>query len=139
MQADLDVLRDEVLLRAADSGRPIVDAMLALVERVDLHPLVRRVIVEGSPEDLQLVQSHALFAGTTRTVAQVLAHRQAAGTLSSAVSADTLALGMETIVFALVLSVVRAGMASTPGRVDAVIALLEAALGGPTTAEERGR
>lgn len=139
VQADLDVLGKQVMAQVAISNRPIVDAMLALIDHLDEHPLVRRVLVEGSPEDLQLVQAHELFAGTTRTVAQVLAHRQAADTLSSVVSADQLALGMETIVFALVLSVVRARMDRSPERVDAVVALLALALGGPPTSAERQR
>ena len=96
-------------------------------------------MVEGSPHDLQLVLGHPLFAGTTRLIEQGLAARQAAGTLSPIANPHDLAVGMETIIFSLVLSVVRAGMEGAPQRVDAVVALLQFALGGPPTPQERVR
>ena len=137
VQADLDVLFQKVVAAAAHADRPIVIAMLALIEHLDEHPLVRRVMVEGSPEDLQLVQGHVVFAGMSRKAVQTLTHRQEAGVLSKAVSAEQLGLGFETVIFALVLSVVRAGLDRSPERVDAVVALLVQALGGPPTMVER--
>ncbi len=139
VQADLDALRDEVAEQSAHSQRPIVEAMFAMIAGLQSHALAHRVMVEGSPHDLQLVLGHPLFAGTTRLIEQGLAARQAAGTLSPIANPHDLAVGMETIIFSLVLSVVRAGMEGAPQRVDAVVALLQFALGGPPTPQERVR
>ena len=139
VQADLDALRAEVAEQSAHSQRPIVEAMFAMIAGLQSHALAHRVMVEGSPHDLQLVLGHPLFAGTTRLIEQGLAARQAAGTLSPIANPHDLAVGMETIIFSLVLSVVRAGMEGAPQRVDAVVALLQFALGGPPTPQERVR
>jgi AcrR family transcriptional regulator len=137
--ADLDVLRSEVAASVVRSQRPIVDSMLALVDGLQRHALTRRVMVDGSPADLQLVITHPLFAGITRVVEQVLVARQAAGKLPETVHPTQMALGLETVIFSLVLSVVRAGMNGTLERIDAVVELLETAVGGPPTANERLR
>ena len=50
-----------------------------------------------------------------------------------------MALGMETVIFSLVLSVVRAGIESAPERIDAVVALLQSAMGGSPSPNERRR
>lgn len=139
IQADLDALRAEVIGSVTHSERPIVDSMLALVEGLQRHELARRVMVEGSPHDLQLVLAHPLFAATTRAVGQGLAARQAAGTLSPSADPQQMALGMETVIFSLILSIVRAGMEGALERIDAVVALLQLAVGGPPTPNERRR
>ena len=139
IQADLDALRLEIMARVTHSERPIVDSMRALVDGLQRHALARRVMVEGSPHELQLVLAHPLFAATTRAVAQGLAARQEAGTLPPNAKPEQMALGMETVIFSLVVSVVRAGMESAPERIDAVVALLQAAMGGPPTLNERRR
>jgi AcrR family transcriptional regulator len=139
VRADLDALRAEITAQVAHSERPVIDSMLAMIEGLQGHALARRVMVEGSPQDLMMVLTHPLFAGTTRVIGGVLAARQAAGTLPTYATAEQLAVGIETIIFSLVLSVVRAGMEGAPDRVDAVLALLQAAAGGPPTPEERRR
>ena len=139
VRADLDVLRAEIATQVTHSARPVVDSMMAMIEGLQVHPLARRVMVEGSPTDLVMVLSHPLFAGTTRLIAEVLAARQAAGTLPVHATAEQLAVGIETVIFSLVLSVVRAGMDGASHRVDCVVALLQAAAGGPPTLSERRR
>jgi AcrR family transcriptional regulator len=139
VRADLDVLRGEVLARVAHSERPIADSMFALLGGLQQHALARRVMVEGSPQDLQLVLAHPLFASTTRLIQQGLEARQQAGVLPRDASAEQMALGMETVIFSLVLSIVRAGMEGAGARIDAVVALLQVAAGGPTTEAERRR
>lgn len=139
INSDLDVLRSELVATTAHSERPIVDYMFALVAGLQGHALSRRVMVEGTPDDLQLVLSHALFAATTKLVGEGLAARQAAGTLSGSADPAQLALAMETVSFALVLAIVRAGMEGVGDRVDAVIGLMELAMGGPPTPDERRR
>lgn len=139
INTDLDSLRAEVIQSIVRSERPIVDYMFALVDGLQRHALARRVLVEGSPHDLQLVLTHPLFAATTRLVAEGLAARQAAGTLPATANPQQLALALETVSFALVLAIVRAGMEGVVERVDSVVKLMEAALGGPPTPDERRR
>jgi AcrR family transcriptional regulator len=139
VRADLDALRTDVLAQVAHSERPIVDSMFAVIKGLQQHGLARRVMVEGSPQDLRLVLAHPLFASTTRLIELGLEARQDAGILPRHASAEQLALGMETIIFSLVLSVVRAGMDGAGERIDAVVALLQSAAGGPATEAERRR
>ena len=139
IRADLDALRLEVVGSVTRSERPIVDSMIALVDGLQRHALARRVMVEGSPHDLQLVLGHPLFAATTKAVAVGLHARQAAGTLPPTADPEQLAVGLETVIFSLVLSVVRAGMESAPERIEAVVAMLQSAMGGPPTPNERRR
>ncbi|MGB8860614.1 MAG: TetR/AcrR family transcriptional regulator [Ilumatobacteraceae bacterium] len=135
--ADLDALQSEIGASAARSERPVVDSMFSIIHGLQQHPLARRVMVEGSPADLQLVLSHPLFTRTTHLLEVGLAARKASGILPESVNPQQLALGMETVIFALVLSVVRAGMHGAPDRVDAVVALLANAAGGLPTPDER--
>ena len=137
INTDLDSLRAEIVKSIARSERPLVDYMFAMVDGLQRHALARRVLVEGSPQDLQLVLTHQLFAATTRLVAVGLAARQAEGTLSASADPEQLALALETVSFALVLAVVRAGMTGVVERVESVVKLMEAAMGGPPTATER--
>ena len=139
INTDLDALRAEVVQSIVHSQRPIVDYMFALVDGLQRHALARRVMVEGSPHDLQLVLSHELFAATTRLVAVGLAARQVEGTLSPSANPEELAMALETVSFALVLAVVRAGMTEVVERVDSVVRMMEAAMGGPPTPTERRR
>ena len=90
--ADLDALRAEIATQVTHSARPVVDSMMAMIEGLQVHPLARRVMVEGSPPDLMMVLSHPLFASTTRLIADVLAARQAAGTLPVDATAEKLAV-----------------------------------------------
>ena len=139
INTDLDSLRSEVIRSVARSERPIVDYVFALVDGLGQHALARRVLVEGSPHDLQLVLTHPLFASTTRLVAEGLTARQAAGILPATANPQQLALALETVSFALVLAILRAGMAGVVERVDSVVKMMEAAMGGPPTPNERRR
>ncbi|MDO8363164.1 MAG: TetR/AcrR family transcriptional regulator [Actinomycetota bacterium] len=137
--ADLDVLQAEIFEAARRDERPLVGLMTSLVAGLQRHPLARRVMVEGSPADLQLVLAHQLFAGITQRLRGVLAARKAAGLLPASAEPDQFALGLETVMFSLVVSVVRAGLEESPERIEAVVALMQAAAGGPPTFEERHR
>lgn len=137
IDADLSVLQHEIAAQVAKSERPVVDSVFALIDGVQRHPLAHRVMVEGSPEDLQLVLSHPLISGRTRLIEQGLRVRQANGTLPPLATPEQLALGLETVLFGLQLSVVRSGINAGHDRVDAVVALLQAAMGGPPTLQER--
>jgi AcrR family transcriptional regulator len=136
VSADLDALRDEILGPALASGRPILEMLKSLVTELRQHPLALRVLVEGTVDDMRLVLNHNLFAGTTRVVADGLAARQRAGKLSPAHDPMELATGFETVLFALVVSVVRAGFDGVDERIESVLALMTVAVGGPPTREE---
>jgi AcrR family transcriptional regulator len=134
--ADLDELDDEIRERAMTSPRPLLDLMVSLVRGLQGHPLARRVMVEGSRQDLQLVLQHRLFAGTRELIVQALRTRKAAGVLSASSDPDVLALGIETVMFSMVLSAVRAGLDDDPARIEAVLEVLRTAGGGPPESSE---
>ncbi len=139
IQADLDAVRLEVNNSVVHSERPIVDSVFALIDMLPRHALARRVMEEGSPHDLQMVLAHPLFAATTKGATKALIVRQAAGILPPNADPEQLALGIETVIFSFVLSVVRAGMMSSQERIGAVVATLQAAAGGQVTPDERRR
>lgn len=136
VNADLDQLRDEIL-PVVGGDTPVIAMVLAMIEGLQRHALARRVLVEGERDDLDLVLGHPLFANMTRQIARTLAARQQEGRLSDAVAADQLALGLETTIFGLVLFLVRAGVDEHAERFHATVALLQFAVGGPPTPDER--
>lgn len=135
--ADLHALRADVAGAALRDTRPILAMMRGVIDGMQRHALARRVLVEGSPTDLQIVLAHPLFADLTSLLSAGLAARQERGVLPADVDPAQLAQGMESVIFSLVLAVVRAGMEGEPERVEAVMALLYAAAGGPPTPQER--
>jgi hypothetical protein len=106
------------------------------VQGLHEHPLARRVMVEGTHTDLNLVLQHHLFAGTTAMVARGLRARQALGVLSADADPDVLARGIETVMFSMVLSTVRAGLDEEPERIASVLEVLRLAVGGAPNPEE---
>lgn len=134
--ADLDVIEQEVRRHALESEAPLLELMSGIFSALDRHPLARRVMADGTHDDLQLVLHHSVFAGTTELVAHALAGRRAAGLLASDVDPEQMAKGLETVIFALMLSSVRAGMDEDRDRIDAVVALLRTALGGAPRRDE---
>lgn len=137
ISAELDALRAEVAGAALRDERPILAMVMGVIDGMQGHALARRVMVEGSPKDLQFVLNHPLFASLTSMVLAGLIARQERGVLPPEADPAQLALGIESVIFSLVLGVVRAGMEGEPERVDAVVAMLYAAAGGPPTAQER--
>ena len=59
--ADLDAMRVEVGERVVSSNRPIIDTVFGTLDGLDAHPLVHRLLLEGSPADLQLFVEHDMF------------------------------------------------------------------------------
>jgi len=137
LHQDLDSILAVVGPRALASGRPFLGLMQGLTEELPRHPLARRVMEEGSAEDLRLVLEHPLFVTPMSLIAAGLRARQAAGQFDPTVDAEQMALGYQTVMFSLVLSTVRAGLDGDPARVDAVVTLLQQAGGGAPTTEER--
>lgn len=134
--ADLDDLDEQITARAMSSSRPLYELMSLLVQGLQEHPLARRVMVEGTHADLNLVLQHRLFAGTTAMVARGLRARQALGVLAADADPDVLATGIETVMFSMVLSTVRAGLDEEPERIASVLEVLRLAVGGAPNPEE---
>jgi AcrR family transcriptional regulator len=136
ISADLDALDHEVRVAALTSERPLYDLMSGFIAALDRHPLIRRVLREGSPHDLTLVLGHRFFAETTAVIGDRLQHRVERGVLPAGTDARVLARGIETVLFSMVLSIVRAGMEEDADRIWSVVTLLRAAAGGPPTSVE---
>ena len=103
-----------------------------LLRCLPAHPLARRVLAgeEGTGVErlVQLPSEMRLHAGLTRALRQ----GQADGTVRSDISADTLAVGLETIVVALLVSILQTGGQAEPTSSRAVLAVLEATLRAPS-------
>ena len=136
IEADLDALEAEIREEALRSEQPIYDLMAGLLAALDRHALTRRVFAEGTPDDLQLVLHHRIFSGTTALIADRLAARKAAGLLPGDGDPEVLARGIETVMFGLIVSTVRAGMVGDVDRFWSVVEVLRAAVGGAPTASE---
>ena len=136
IEADLDAIEHEIRQTALGSERPLFELMSGVVTQLDRHPLTRRVMADGSHADLQLVLNHHLFAGTTELVADRLVARRAAGQLGGDADPVVMAKGLETVIFSMMLSSVRAGMSEDRDRIWAAFELLRTALGGPATRDE---
>ncbi len=134
--ADLDELSEQIVARAMSSSRPLYELMMLLVQGLRDHPLARRVMVEGTRADLQLVLQHHLFAGTTEMLARGLRARQTLGVLPTDAQPEVLATGIETVMFSMVLSAVRAGLDDDPHRIASVLEVLRAAVGGAPSESE---
>ncbi|MEN9647022.1 MAG: hypothetical protein RL238_3691 [Actinomycetota bacterium] len=136
IEADLDAIEHAVRQRALGSDRPVYELMTGVFTQLDRHPLTRRVMADGSHADLQLVLNHHLFAGTTLLVADALTARRAAGQLHGDLDPQVMAKGLETLIFAMMLSSVRAGMSEDRDRIWAAFELLRASLGGAARRDE---
>lgn len=136
VRADLDQLSAEIRDQALRSDRPLFDLMLGMFSALDRHPLTRRVLAEGTQADLRLVLDHSLFAGTTAILESRLEGRRASGNLPPGSSPAVLARGIETVIFSMLLSAVRAGLGDDPQRLTAVVEVLRNAAGGAPTPQE---
>jgi AcrR family transcriptional regulator len=136
ISTDLDALDHEIRLAALTSERPLYDLMAMFIGGLDRHPLIRRVLTEGTPADLARVLDHPFFAETTAVISDRLQVRVERGALPPGTDATVLARGIETVLFSMVLSIVRAGMEEDSERIWSVVTLLRAAAGGPPTAGE---
>lgn len=134
--ADLDDLAAELRDDAMRSESPLYELMSGVFFSLDRHPLTQRVFAEGTPDDLQLVLRHPLFAGTTALIADLLATRKQAGRLPGDGDPEVMARGIETVMFGLIVTAVRAGLVDDRERLWSVVEVLRAAVGGAPTATE---
>lgn len=140
VQTDFDALMRQAVPGSSqerpDSARPMAALFANLLALLPEHPLVSRVMREGTPEQVQLLMQaegvHRLTAELERGIRQ----RQAAGRAAH-LDPHLLAVGTETIVMALLTSVVRTGLPNDPQRGLGVIAVFDAAFGGAPDDAER--
>ena len=135
--ADLDAMRVEVGERVVTSNRPIIDTVFGTLDGLDAHPLVHRLLLEGSPADLQLFVQHDMFVRLKELLVLGLRHRHEAGLLPTGADPELLAHGVETVLVSFLLAMVRAGLEHDAARIDAMVAVLQAACGGPPLPSER--
>lgn len=116
---------------AATGERPMLALLVHLVGALDDHPLIARVLREGESEPLVHVLGSEAVRRLRTEIAGTIELRQREGSTPTGAAPDTLAIGIETIVVALLAFSVRADVFADHERVDGVVTLLQSALGRP--------
>jgi len=103
-----------------------------LIDRLDAHPLARRVLAGGEPEVvrrlLDLPSLHALVVDT----AELLEGAQERGEVRTDVDPTLLSWGLETIVLTLLMGHLQAGVDPGSNRAQGALTVLDAALRPPS-------
>jgi AcrR family transcriptional regulator len=102
-----------------------------LRERVDDHPLARRVLSGLEPEVAARLVTIPSLVALTAGLADELAEAQEAGEVRRDVDPAELAVGLETIVLALLMAELQTGLTVEPERRAGVLAAMDAALRPP--------
>ena len=136
VDADADALIAEALAATPDGpvrGRR-AGFVIHLAEAVERHPLARRVLAGGEPEVVgRLLELPSLAALRAVTAAEI-ADGQHDGTIRADLDPEAAALGLETVVLALLMGLLQAGLgegATAEARRVAVLEILDAALRPP--------
>jgi AcrR family transcriptional regulator len=104
----------------------------ALRERVDHYPLARRVLSGLEPEVAARLVTIPSLVALTAELAEELSDAQAAGDIRRDADPAELAVGLETIVLALLMAELQTGLTVEPERAAGVLAVIDGALR-PTT------
>jgi AcrR family transcriptional regulator len=131
---DAAALIDEAR-EAIPAGTPVRERLLVivaeLIDRLDAHPLARRVLAGGEPEVvrrlLDLPSLHLLVVDTTELVEGA----QERGEVRRDVDPSLLAWGLETIVLTLLMGHLQAGVDPGSTRAQGALTVLDAALRPP--------
>jgi AcrR family transcriptional regulator len=99
-----------------------------LRERVDDHPLARRVLSGLEPEVAARLMTIPSLVSLTAALADELAEAQAASDIRADVDPAEVAVGLETIVLALLMAELQTGLTVEPERQAGVLAVMDAAL-----------
>jgi AcrR family transcriptional regulator len=102
-----------------------------LRERVDDHPLARRVLSGREPEVAARLVAIPSLVALTAGLADELAEAQERGEVRRDVDPAELAVGLETIVLALLMAELQTGLTVEPERKAGVLAAMDAALRPP--------
>jgi AcrR family transcriptional regulator len=103
----------------------------ALRERVDDHPLARRVLSGLEPEVAARLVTIPSLVALTAELADELAEAQSAGDIRPDVDPAELAVGLETIVLALLMAELQTALTVEPERAAGVLAVIDGALRPP--------
>ena len=127
----IDAARDAI--PAATSARERLLVLIGeLIERLDAHPLARRVLAGGEPEVirrlLDLPSLRALVVETT----ELLQRAQERGEVRRDVDPTLVSWGLETIVLTLLMGHLQAGVDPGSDRALGALTVLDAALRPPT-------
>ena len=122
----------EAARSAAAEGASARDQLFLFVgelrERVDDHPLARRVLSGLEPEVASRLLTIPSLVALTAALADELTEAQAAGDIRADVDPAEVAVGLETIVLALLMAELQTGLTVEPERQAGVLAVLDAAL-----------
>ncbi|MBV8949457.1 MAG: TetR/AcrR family transcriptional regulator [Actinobacteria bacterium] len=133
VDTDAAALIDDARSRSTTGG--ILDRevgfVAALMERVDAHPLARRVLAGLEPDAIHRVVRLPSLDALRQQFAHELAVAQRAGEARSDVDPALMAEGLESIVLALLMAHVQTGEGTEERRAASVVAVLEAALRPP--------
>jgi AcrR family transcriptional regulator len=99
-----------------------------LRERVDDHPLARRVLSGLEPEVAARLLTIPSLVSLTAALADELSEAQAASDIRDDVDPAEVAVGLETIVLALLMAELQTGLTVEPERQAGVLAVMDAAL-----------
>jgi AcrR family transcriptional regulator len=99
-----------------------------LRERVEDHPLARRVLSGLEPEVAARLLTIPSLVALTAALADELAEAQAASDVRPDVDPAEVAVGLETIVLALLMAELQTGLTVEPERQAGVLAVMDAAL-----------
>ena len=131
VDADAGAL-NEAARSAAAEGASARDQLFLFVgelrERVDDHPLARRVLSGLEPEVASRLLTIPSLVALTAALADELTEAQAAGDIRPDVDPAEVAVGLETIVLALLMAELQTGLTVEPERQAGVLAVLDAAL-----------
>jgi len=122
----------EAARSAAAEGASARDQLFLFVgelrERVDDHPLARRVLSGLEPEVASRLLTIPSLVALTAALADELTEAQGAGDIRPDVDPAEVAVGLETIVLALLMAELQTGLTVEPERQAGVLAVLDAAL-----------
>jgi AcrR family transcriptional regulator len=131
VDADAGALID-VARVAGERGGSARDQLFLFVnelwERVDQYPLARRVLSGLEPEVAARLVTIPSLVALTAELADDLAEAQAGGDIRPDVDPAELAVGLETIVLALLMAELQTGLTVEPERRAGVLAVVDAAL-----------
>jgi AcrR family transcriptional regulator len=99
-----------------------------LRERVDDHPLARRVLSGLEPEVAARLLTIPSLVALTTSLADELTEAQTASDIRADVDPAEVAVGLETIVLALLMAELQTGLTVEPERQAGVLAVMDAAL-----------
>jgi AcrR family transcriptional regulator len=121
---------------AVDDDLPLATRIPRLLvsfrEQVAHHPLARRVLAGQEPEVIGRVADLPALREITAQFAERLAQAQTAGELRADVDVDELAIGIETVVLALLMAIVQVPAAEADQRESAVLTVFQALLSPPS-------